>query len=264
MNKFFISVVSAAAFCGAAFADGVEFKFDKPADWQKNGMIKWVGEKKDVMEISGRTMLYSAKTFDIDPAKKYKLEADINVVSGGPVTNYFGFYLYDKSNRVIGAHHVSVVLKSESSFVKAAKKGDTVVTLASNPVWLKNKPYAMALNPRKDYSDLPNFDLLFVKSVKSAGAVMEVTLTAPLKKDIAAGTTVRLHVPGGYMYTGGWKKLAAGQKAELKGMAAGRINANISPRAWAPGAAKAKVIMLVNWDNPKSVVRISDVELEIK
>ena len=264
MNKFFISVVSAAAFCGAAFADGIEFKLEKPADWQKNGMVKWVGEKKDVMQISGRTALYSSKAFDVDPAKKYYIEADVKVISGGPATTYLGFYLYDKNNRVVAAQNVSIVLRSETVFAKAAKKGDTVVTLKANPLWKKMRPYALALNPKKDYSDLPNFDLLYIKSVKEAGANVEVTLKAPVKKEIAAGTSLRLHLPGGYMYTGGWKKLAAGQKAELKGMATGRCNANISPRAWAPGVAKARVIMLVNWDNPKTVAQIDDVELKIK
>ena len=264
MNKFFVSVVSAAAFCGAAFADGIEFKLEKPADWQKNGAIKWVGDKKDVMQISGRTLLYSSKMFDIDPAKKYQLEADVKVISGGPATTYLGFYLYDKKNRVIAAQNVTVVLRSETVFAKAAKKGDAVVTLKATPQWKKIKPYALALNPKKDYSDLPNFDLLYVKSVKEAGANVEVTLKSPVGKDIAAGTAVRCHAPGGYMYTGGWKKIAAGQKAELKGMATGMGNANINPRAWAPGTAKARVILLVNWDNPKTVVQIDDVELEIK
>ena len=35
MKKFFAAVVSVAALSGSLFADGVEFKLEKPSDWQK-------------------------------------------------------------------------------------------------------------------------------------------------------------------------------------------------------------------------------------
>ena len=74
MNKFFATVVSAAALTGTVFADGIEFKLDKPSDWKSlGGSVKWVGEKKDVLQATGSVMISSTRLFDVDVKKKYKL-----------------------------------------------------------------------------------------------------------------------------------------------------------------------------------------------
>ena len=264
MKKFFAAVVSVAALSGSLFADGVEYKLEKPADWKNTGSLKWVGKDKDTMEVTGVAMLSSTKLFDVDPNKRYKLEADVKMISGGPAITYFGFEAYDKNGVAIPAAAVNVRLKSETPLVAAAKAGSTKLLLKDNPNWNPAGIYAVALNAKANLSDLPNRDLLVVSAIKKVGSHIEVTLKQPLTKEIAAGTIVRAHLGGGYMYAGGWKNIAAGQKVEFKGFAKGHAAYGMGTAAWAPGTAKARVIMLVNWNNPKSVVQIDDVELEIE
>ena len=264
MKKFFAAVVSVAAIGGSLFADGIEYKLDKPADWTNTGSVKWVGEKKDVMEVTGQAMLTSTKLFDVDYTKLYKLEADLKVVSGGPATAYFGFLPCDKNGTPIQASSVNQLPNSETAVAVAAKAGDKKLLLKSNAAWSSNGIWAVALNAKKDLSDLPNTDLYNVGAINNVNGMIEVALKAPLAKDVAAGTIVRAHLGGGYMYTGGWKKLAAGQEFEFKGAAKGRAKYGMGSSAWAPGTAKARIIMLVNWDNPKTVSTVKDIELEIK
>jgi hypothetical protein len=66
------------------------------------------------------------------------------------------------------------------------------------------------------------------------------------------------------MYTGGNKKLSDGQSAEMKGYAKGQLKYAMRGYSWAPGTAKAQVIMLINWGNPKGVTQVKDIELEIE
>lgn len=265
MNKFFAAVVSAAALGGFLFADEIEYKFEKPGDWKAmGGTVKWVGDKKDVMQVSGSVLLTSTKIFDVDVTKKYKLEADIKTISGGPAIIYMGFIPYDKNNQVISADMVNVHQGSETTVAKVGKVGDTKLILKDNSKWPAKWLSAVALNAKKDYSDLPNRNLLFTKSVKRVGGNLEVTLKKPLAQAVAAGTPVRGHCAGGYMYTASYKKLADGQSGELKGVARGRAKYNLGGANWAPGAAKARLLMLVNWGNRKAVSQIKDVELEIE
>ena len=264
MKKFFAAVVSVAALSGSLFADGVEFKLEKPADWKNTGSLKWVGKDKDTMEVSGIAMLSSTKLFDVDVNKKYKLEADVKMISGGPAITYFGFEAYDKDGVAIPAAAVNARLKSETPVVANAKIGSKTLLLKDNPNWNPVGIYAVALNAKENLSDLPNRDLLVVTGIKKVGSHIEVTLKEPLAKAVAAGTIVRAHLGGGYMYSGGWKNITAGQKVEFKGVAKGLATYGMGSVSWAPGTAKARVIMLVNWNNPKSVVQIDDVELEIE
>lgn len=264
MNKLFLSVVSAALLCGSLCADEIEFKLEKPADWNKNSSVKWVGPEKDVMEVKGSAFLSSSKLFDVNVNKKYKLEVDGKVISGGPAWIYVGFQPYTKDGRAIPCEAVNLRVGSETTVLMAAKKGSTKLILKNNPAWKTPGIVAVALNAKKNYADLPNFNFLLCKACKIVNGNVEVTLKAPLKADIAAGTPVRGHCSGGYMYAAGFKKLANGQSFEFKGTVKGAVKTGMGRRAWAPGAAKARVIILVNWGNRNAVAQIKDVELEIE
>ena len=265
MNKFFATVVSAAALTGSVFADGIEFKLDKPSDWKSmGGSVQWVGAKKDVLQATGSVMISSTRLFDVDVKKKYKLEADVKRISGGAAYIYLGFIPYDKNGKAIGAESVNIQPGSETTVLKAGKVGDTKLILKNNSKWAVQYLYAVALNAKKDYSDLPNRDLLPCSKVAVVNGNLEVTLKKPLAKAVAAGTPVRAHLGGGYMYTGGYKKLSDGQTAEMKGVAKGRIPYSLRGGSWTAGAAKAQVIMLINWGNHKAVTQVKDIELEIE
>ena len=78
---------------------------------------------------------------------------------------------------------------------------------------------------------------------------------------------IRGHSAGGYMYTAGAKTLQPGQSAEFKGAAKGISKYGMGTAMFAPGTAKAQIIILVNWKwdcKQKPVSQVKDVELEIK
>ena len=264
MRKFWMTAVASLLAGGALCAAEVEFKLDKAADWQKNTAVKWGG--KDTMEVTGPAALLSAKKFDIDPGKTYKLEADIKMLSGESAPFYVGFKLFDKNDKEIPAHSVSARAGSETTVVKPVKAGDKVMIVKANPLW-KSGFYAVALNAKKDLSDLPNYDLLIPARVAAKGQEIEVQLKAPAPKAIPAGTVVRAHSAGGYMYTAGAKTLQPGQSAEFKGAAKGISKYGMGTAMFAPGTAKAQIIILVNWKwdcKQKPVSQVKDVELEVK
>lgn len=266
MKNFSIAFLAAAVCCGV-FAGEIEFKLDKPSDWHKNNKVKWVGEKKDIMQVTGSAMLISTKKYDIDPKKITELEADIKMISGKPATTYLGFRLIDKNGRYISASAVNAIYGSDTVLVKAVKPTDTTITVKANPKWKKSSIYSVVIRTKKDFSDLPNYAAIGhnITNVKKVGNNMEVTLAKPFKASVPAGTAVRIHSDGGYMYTGGYKYIGADSgKVELKGKATGRSKHGMYASSWAPGAVKAEIILLVNWGVQGSVTQVKDVEMEIK
>lgn len=266
MKKIWMSAIAALLAGGVLYAGESEFKLEKPSDWKASTPVKWIGKDKDVMEITGPTTLLSVKKFDIDVKKHFKLEADVKQISGGPIPVCVGFKLFDKNDKEITSFMVNTHHNSETTVVKDVKAGDKVIILKANPYW-KKSIFAVALNAKKDLSDLPNYDLLTPAKVTVKGQEMEVQLKKPVDKAIPAGTVVRAHGGGGYMYTGGYKVLNNGQEAEFKGVAKGVNKSGMTSGRWAPGAAKAQIILLVNWkwgSKDKAVAHVKDVELEIK
>ena len=161
---------------------------------------------------------------------------------------------------------VNARIGSETTVVKAVKPGDKVMTVKANPQW-KAGTYAVALNAKKDLSDLPSYDMLQIAKFTPKGDVIEIELKSPAPKAVPAGTVVRAHYGGGYMYTAGYKVMKAGESVELKGTARGAAKHSMTSGVWAPGAVKAQIILLVNWKwgvKDKMVAQIKDVELEIK
>ena len=266
MKKMWISAIAALLAGGVLGAGELEFKLEKPADWKSSTPVKWIGKEKDVMEITGPTTLLSVKKFDIDVNKIYKLEADVKQIAGGPIPVCIGFKLFDKNDKEITSFMVNARQNSETTVLKSVKPGDKVMILKANPLWKKNV-YAIALNAKKDLSDLPNYDILTPAKITFKGQEIEVQLKAPVAKAIPAGTIVRAHSGGGYMYTAGFKMLNNGQEVEFKGIAKGVNKSGMTGDRWAPGAAKAQVLLLVNWkwgSKDKAVAHVKDVELEIK
>lgn len=266
MKKFLLSAAAAFIAGGALYAGEAEFKFDKAADWKSSTPIKWVGKESKTIEVTGPATLLSAKKFDIDHKKYYKLEADVKQISGTSIPVCVGFKVFDKNDKEIFAYMVNARIGSETTVVKAVKPGDKVMIVKANPQW-KAGTYAVALNAKKDLSDLPSYDTLLISNITPKGQELEIQLKAPAPKAVPAGTVVRAHYGGGYMYTAGYKVMKAGESVELKGTARGAAKHSMTSGCWAPGAVKAQVILLVNWKwgvKEKLVAQIKDVELEIK
>jgi hypothetical protein len=165
----------------------------------------------------------------------------------------------------MGAYTVNAGIGTESTLAREVKPGDKTILVKATPKWAKRNYQVVVWGAQKDLSDLPNFNFIgYVTAMQNVGENVEVTLKAPAKAAVPAGTSVRIHSEGGYMYTGGYCMPKTDDFTRLKGKAKGRAKVGMYGGAWAPGAVKARVIMLVNWGKYKETTQIKDVKLEIK
>ena len=157
------------------------------------------------------------KTFiPVEADKTYVLKASFRTLDPAlPASGYMGLKLYDAQKRKLCFNNVSVQRDTDSEVV-SAKKGDKFLIVKMNPKWQKSKYCAVAFNARKDFSDIPNFDVspqCGKMSVTSDG-YLKVELRGKLKKDYPAGTPVRLHAPWGttmYYLASGWMPAGEGK-----------------------------------------------------
>jgi len=263
MTRFFSSALLALAVTGSVCAEQ-EYKLKNTDDWLRNGSVTF---QKDCAAVKGRVMLASKQFFDIDPVKTYKLEVELKQTAGVPATHYVGFELFDKNGKAISVASATPLAKTDSVLAKPVKKGDTSLFIKANPNWLKVSYMTIAWNTKSDYSDLPNHNIAYsgINEVKTANGVTELVLSKPFTVDLPAGTSIRQHGAGGYMYTAGSGKASGEKFRKFSGKAKGQLKSGYNNQQWAVGAVKCRVIMLINWDGkPDCVTQFKDAELEIK
>ena len=265
MKKYLMMFLCAAAcVCGA---DEQEVKFDKVTDWLP---AKGVTQIKDGLRVENRMLLQSKNFIDIVPGKVYKLKAKVKCVSGSKTTVYFGFNMYQANGKVINNQNVNAIGGTLATVAVDAKKGDTALVLgADGSKWRPLSYSFLALNAKKDYSDLPNFNVVQfpIKSIEKCEEGYKILLSGKLSRDIAKGTVVRQHISGGYMYSGGYRNISPdGKEIELKGKVDGFLPAGpgYTYNKWCSYAKKARLLMLVNWGGKGSVTEVPDIEVEIE
>lgn len=155
------------------------------------------------------TPLIYKEFIPVDAAKTYVLKGSFRTLDPAlPASGYMGLELYDAQKRKLCFYNVHVHKNTESEVI-SAKKGDNFMIVKMNPVWPKVKYCAVAFNAKKDFSDIPNFDISPYCNKISADADgnLRVEFRGKLKKDYPAGTPVRLHAPWGttlYHLASGW------------------------------------------------------------
>ncbi len=260
------AVLLAAALMGGAGLSAETFVLDKPGDWKASGgSLKWVGDKQDVMEVKGSVMLTSTREFPVDVTKVYEMEAQAKLMSAVSGPCYLGFIIFDKNGRQIPAYAVNACSGTETTLAREVKGGDKTILVKAHPKWTNGPWFSVVRDVKSDLSDLPNYNFVGdVTGMQPNGENVEVTLKVPAKAAVPAGTSVRLHTQGGYMYTGGNCMPKADDFTRLKGKAKGRTKFGMYGSVWAPGAVKARVIMLINWGKYKETTQVKGVKLEIK
>ncbi len=268
MKKVMKLMLGAAAVMAAGSLAAQTTTFNKAADWKKNKLVSDGDGVLNVACVSSQAMLTAAKRIDIDPSKTYTLKFSVRAPDA--VTEPFslilgGFAVYDKNGRAVSCIHSGVIANTQTEVAAGAKKGDTVLTVkdASN---IKASPeYGIVAGAKQDLSDLPNRDILSVglKKVEKDGDVWKITLIRPLARNVKAGTSVRIHLNGGYVYTAGVKYVGKDwvtMSGKIKGIEVGSWGRNV----WPAGTAKAEFIILANWNTQKTPVQIKDVSLVIE
>ena len=150
------------------------------------------------IDSQGRFVSFdSKKRIAVDLKKKYKISCEYRITPGAKseAKFYFTPVCYDSKGRMITAASQNVLRGSDSVLTTAAKKGDKVIKVKDASKW--NVKYAnVVFNAKKDLSDLPNFDVHGIASVKKSGEVWEVTLRKALPGNYPAGTAVRVQRDG--------------------------------------------------------------------
>lgn len=219
-------------------------KFDLVKDF---GTKNYSTVEGDALTVKGPQFL-QFKKMKFDPAAKYTMSLDVKAAGKvAPQICLIGFFCYDKNGRQIWHHNVQSVGGSATVLAADAKVGDTTLTVKNAVRW--NVSQYAVFHAKADYSDLPNFELARIKAKAKKGNVWLVTLTAPLTKAYAAGTAMRAHSPGGYVYLNTRIKGAADWKT-YTGSAKGfnpAVNAGRPEKFW-PGTVSIAPIMLINWN----------------
>ena len=238
--------------------------FNTLADWNCQPKQN-VTMADGVFKVTGSTNMMTVKKFDVDPSRTYVLKATAKTDGTEKSMFYFGFYLYDANGKQIATKMTNVIPQTDTELTAPAKKGDTVMKVKDASKWKKRNWFGFVYNSDPSFSDLPNRNYVpgGIKEAKQEGGAWTVTLAKPLPVDLAAGTKVRQHSDGGYMYTGKSGQLT-GEWKTFTGSAKGMLKSGFNYAKFAPGTAKVSLIMLVNWGNPKATAEIKDISLEIK
>lgn len=267
MNASLKVMIGSAVMLAAGTLAAQTIELNKAADWTKNPAII----EKDGMLIAEKSVMFiSAKTFDIDPDKTYTLTLSVkdNLTDKDPKDKpwvLFGFMVTDKNGRTIMPPNMSVAAGTETVLAADAKKGSKTILVKDASKWKPAGHFYVCANAKADLSDLPNFTFVGtgIAKIEKKGDAWEVTLVNPVPADFKEETALRVHVGGGYIYTGGniyadnnWKVMTG----SIKGMSKSGWFNNI----WPKSTVKAKVIILANWNNKKAELQFKDLSITIK
>ncbi len=260
-------MIGSAVMLAAGTLSAQTIELNKAADWMKNPIIV---EKDGMLTVGKQVMFISTKTFDIDPDKTYTLKLSVkdNLTGKDPKDNawmLFGFVSTDKDGRQITPLNVSILPDSATVLAADVKKGDKVVQVKDASKW-KNAPhFNIVANAEADLSDLPNYSFVGtgIEKIEKKENTWEITVKTPVAADYKEGTAVRVHVGGGYIYTGG-TLYADNNWKDMTGSIKGISKYGWSNVIWPKGATKAKVIILADWNNKKADLQLKDISLTIK
>ena len=257
-------------------ATGVNAEEKTLYDWSDDAAVlkkEWSG-KITYEKIDGklcgvttsRSYIKSKKFFPVEAGRKYTLSGDFKGLGQEKSKVYFGFMTYDKNKKYIAHYHSNVILGSDTTLVKACKKGSKSLVVKANKKWKKN--FTVAFNVKDDFSDLPNRDVLYkiFKVTPKEDGNMLVELTKPVNKDYPEETKVRAHTSayGTYTYTAiAGSKLSSDWKS-YKGTATLAVPGKMSHKLFRPGTAFVKILMLPNYGKKKDAkMAFKDLTLKV-
>lgn len=251
MKKFIWGAIAAAAVLSL---NAEVVKFDKPANWEANSNVKFIGD--NIIEISGGITDWRSKPFKIDPAKKYVFSAEIRTKPGAVAgISYIGNWSIAQGKCLL-PEHVLAVAKSDSKLLKPAIAGSRTVVIAK-PACIGSKitfrHWGLAFNSKSDMSDLPNFSYIQIVKGQIDGDKLILTLRRNLPRNYAVDTPVRFQIPHMGMYGGMSGKTAPTEWKKITWTVGGRakISTNHALRWW-HGADQGAIRIMTNYTHLKN------------
>ena len=182
----------------------------------------------------GRGSHNDSEMLEINPRKKYRLDAEIRTVSGKPTAHIGVRMLTEPGWQTITTPSVRIVSPVLSEIT--AIEGNKLTFAQAVPKAAKGNYLVFDALPGA--VDLPNFKNSQITAVEGNSVTI-----AKLPKDVKVGSKVRVHGPGGYLYArktgtdGEWSKYSV----TLNG-----ISQAYSGTSFWKGTRYANMILIVN------------------
>ena len=174
-----------------------------PDDWSVRKPVK---TNENIFVHKSGQRLVAAESIKINPNKKYIITGDFRLTGATkPGMLYFGFVPCTSDNKEFGIQHVRKYPATQIATVALdAKIGSNQIILKKSISFpTKKGSLVMALNAASDDSDLPNLNLVTVKSIKHEDSRTIITLAKKLTQNVAKNSLVRLHSYGdSFLYAG--------------------------------------------------------------
>ena len=252
-------IAAAASICAVSAADLYVPK--AAADFDKANIFT---VKNGVFTAKGPFTATSKKVFKVDPAKKYRVSGTVKGISGKTGYIYLGFVPYNAQNRWIHPASANCGANTFTELAAPVKKGDKVIKVKDASKWDSKTPYgAVAFDAKADFSDLPNFNFVFVpkNSIAKKGDVWEITLKTPLAKAYPAGTKIRQQLSSStYIYA--VIRKVADKELQLAGTVSGLYKNKIGFGKFWPGTKTFRLLVMHGSTKPDAVLEIKNLKLE--
>lgn len=258
-------LMGAVALLAAGVLSAQEVKtFNKAADWGKSPAVT---DGEDCLKVSRKAMLIGSK-FKIDPDKTYTVKYSVRAqdIQGKDYSWCLGgFEIFGKNGKPISCINVNVVSGTMTEVVADAAKGSQTLTVKDGSKFKKGGYLYLFSGAKEDLSDLPNYNVIAIgiKDVQKKDDGWEITLSGKLSKDLKAGTMIREHSAGGYLYTAGARNVFD-KWGVMQGKIRGYSKSGWAGNKWPVGAESARFIILVNWSNKKLETQFKDVTMTIE
>lgn len=259
MKKLSVSTLILAAFCCCAEV----IDLTKEAFWQPLDNVLFF---ENTITSNGRAFLKSKNVFDIDPAKKYTIKLSVKG-KNVPAQIYVAFLPLGKYNEDLATSTFYCMRNTLTQVAADAKKGDTKIMVRYGNHWKSRPSSCVVKNAKVDDSDIPNKNIVagdIVSAVKK-GNLWEITFKAPLRSDVRAGSFIRQHLSGGYLYFGGRKMVTPNKEIVMQGTIAGYAKpGEYRFNKWPHNVKKARLALLLDWTNKNATIDIKDAVLTIE
>ncbi len=267
-NKIIAALcASASLLCAESVLTG-----DQAADWVRFGgkgsVTEVEADGSKAVEVKGDIRIRTKKMVEIDPAKTYRLSAQVRVAPDAEAGRfYMGLIPFDAKGKRIAPEEVTDVSKSETKLTNEVKVGDVVIIIKDGASWKDKGVLAIAFEVDESgkLADLPNRSVVAVKSVeKQEDGTAKVTLAGKMKKAYPAGTAVRQHLFGGmYMYSLAGNAPVPAEWKTFSAVIKGEAARGVSSKQWWKDTRKASIMVLANYrGSEKNALLLKDVKLE--
>ncbi|MBE6404726.1 MAG: DUF4838 domain-containing protein [Lentisphaerae bacterium] len=198
----------------------------------------------------GRGIHNDAEMLEINPKKKYRLDAEIRTVEGKPAAFIGVRMLTEPGWQTITTPSV----RSMSPVLSTITAIDGNKITFAKPVPKAAKGNFLAFDAMPGFVDMPNFKTAQIKAVEK-----NVITVNKVPADVKVGSKVRVHGPGGYLYA---RKVGTNGEWSKYSITLNGISANYAGNTFWRGTRYANMILIVSGKGAVEVRNARLVEVE--